>query len=137
MHAFGDNPFGCKFVPLNGKAVVKKCFFYLLSLVAIPLFLLLVPLFYSIIYGIYCCLMAMFAGCTLHEVRARPLGVRIVMSVLLFVFSPVVLALGVAGGVLGCALGALAIVPVLVFHSAVFFRSIYWWQKNRGLEELN
>ena len=130
MHAFSDNPFGCKFVPLNGKAVVMKFFLYLLSLVLLPLACLLFPLFYGILAGLYGCFMCFFAGCVTYEVRNLACYLKVILLPLGMILSPVVLAFGIAGGVIGLAFGALAILPILILHSAVFFRSIYWWQKN-------
>jgi hypothetical protein len=132
IHTFSENPFGCKFTPTTGKAMMMKFFIFLLGLIFIPLGLLFIPLLAGIFYGFYGGCTSCYWMCCGFSPNNCCLAICKTLSVLLALpMLCIVVALGAALGALGSGLGAIAIVPFLVIHCFMFGRSIYWWNKNR------
>ena len=133
IHKFSENPFGCKFTPTTGKAMIMKFFFFLLGLIIIPLALLIFPVLAGISYGIY----GGFASCYWMCFGCKPSNFcaaigKIILVLLALPILCILAGLGAALGVLGSCLGAIASVPILIMHCFMFGRSIYWWNKNRN-----
>lgn len=135
MHTFSENPFGCKFTPINGMAVFYKTLLFLLGFILIPLVFVLGPILCGIGYGFaggfYC--IGSMSGCIRYGVCYN---CNILVKIFMFFISlPVfciVLAFCIAIGALGTALATLAIIPALLIHSWMYFRTIYWWNKSKS-----
>lgn len=132
IHTFSENPFGCKFTATNGSAMLKKTGIFLLGLLLLPLGMLLLPILAAIFYGIggglYC--VAFAFGCLYSHQR---LGVLCRTLLILFALPAfaVCLGLALALGALGTGACGIAVVPVMIVHTYMYFRSLYWWNKTR------
>ena len=138
MHKFSENPLGCKFTPINGMAVFYKTLLFLLGFILIPLVFVIGPILCGIGFGfgggfytIGC-----MSGCLNCHEGLGCTDCNILVKIFLFFLSlPVfciIVALGIAIGVIGTALATLAIIPALFIHSWMYFRTIYWWNKSKS-----
>ena len=133
VHTFSENPFGCKFTPINGTAMIWKTLVFISGLIFIPLILTILPILAGVCYGLY-------GGCASCGYLCLHLSVdsfcTFILKLFMIIFSiPVFfIALGLASGlgVIASGLGAIASVPALLIHCYMFGRSIYWWNKNRN-----
>ena len=133
IHTFSENPFGCKFTATTGKAMIMKFFIFLLGLILIPLGLVIIPFLAGICYGFYGGGTSFKWMCCGFRSNNCCLCICKILSILLALpIFGIVVALGTAMGALFSCLGAIAIVPLLLIHCFMFWRSIYWWNKNRN-----
>jgi len=126
VHKFAENPFGCMYAPKNFGSILIKFLIFLLGLVLIPAILTAGPLLAGFGYGVYA---GFYLGCHPCEYSSCPARL---LCFLFLVTVPVVAALGTALGCIGAAIGAIVAVPALLVHCYLFFRSVYWWSKNRA-----
>lgn len=126
MHKFAENPFGCMYAPKDLCSVFVKFLIFLLGLALIPLVLTAGPILVGFGYGIYG---GGFIGCAPCEYSSFPVKF---FRIFALVTIPLVAALGTAVGCIGAAIGAIVAVPALIVHCLLFFRSVYWWSKNRA-----
>ena len=132
IHKFSENPFGCKFTASNGAAVFKKTIIFLLGLIFIPVIMILLPILVGFGYGIYGAFAFCGVGCGCF---GNPLHCnipfRIILAFLTLPLFPVIIALGTAAGCVIAGLAALLLLPALLIHIYMYFRSMYWWHKTR------
>ena len=112
--------------------MIIKLFIFLLGLIMIPLGLVIIPILAGICYGLY----GGCASCSWMCVGFEPNNscewiCKIILVVLALPTLVILFALAIAIGALCSCLGAIAIVPFLIVHCFMFWRSIYWWNKNR------
>lgn len=133
VHTFSENPFGCKFTPANGKAMIWKAIFFLFGLVLIPLALVLFPIFAGLFYGLYGGCFACGAMCFKYNPKSCCQCIlKIILVILAIPTFFITVGLSTGLGCLGGGLGAIASPFVLIIHTYMFGRSVYWWNKNRN-----
>lgn len=103
-----------------------KFVIFLLGLVLIPTLLTVGPILGGFGYGVYG---GFYLGCVPCEYSSCPVKL---FRILFLVTVPLMAGLGTAAGCLGAAIGAIVAVPALIVHCYLFFRSVYWWSKNRA-----
>lgn len=120
------------YAPKTYTAAFFKFLIYLLGLILIPAGLILLPFLGALLYGLYggfaFCFIS-FCGCV-HE-RINP-WLRIFMIVMCLPFFAICVGVSLALGVLASGIGAILILPALTVHSYLYFRSVYWWSKNKA-----
>ena len=132
IHTFAENPFGCMYAPKTYKAVFFKFLIYLLGLILIPAGLILLPILGALFYGLYggfaFCFMSL---CCCGHQRINPC-LRIFMIVMCLPTFAICVGVCLALGTLASGIGAILILPALTVHSYLYFRSVYWWSKNKA-----
>lgn len=131
-HKFADTPFGCNFAATNTRSMIIKFLLFLLGLILIPIIFIGLPVLFGIGYGLYGGMYLIVLSFTYrnYQPKCKDHIIRIVLIILSFPAAAIVLGLGIAGGAIVTAIAALFVIPAIIFHVYLFFRSVLWWRKN-------